>query len=280
MMGYTRYETLSEFREDWEKTLCRDEIVANLFYACFSGEDRIEEGLWAASVESEAGLLLSIRRGDKGMVLYHTGDGLADLCTRLIQGMTADQYWPDQFVGPSETLRVFIPLINGKGRTFQAVKDMRVHKLTGVKPVPETDGTFHRIDTMLSYLVDYDMAFQRDVGNRVTRDEVAKQVQDMIDEGRLYGWMVGDRCVSMATKTRKTPHGRFLSHVYTPTEERDKGYATSCVAALSRLLLDEGNEYCGLFTDLSNPVSNHIYQKMGYEPFCDFTLYRLEETLT
>ncbi len=28
-----------------------------------------------------------------------------------------------------------------------------------------------------------------------------------------------------------------------------------------------------LFTDLSNPTSNSIYQKIGYRPVCDFTEY-------
>ena len=29
--------------------------------------------------------------------------------------------------------------------------------------------------------------------------------------------------------------------------------------------LDNGAEYCVLFTDDSNPISNHVYEKIGYE---------------
>ena len=57
--------------------------------------------------------------------------------------------------------------------------------------------------------------------------------------------------------------------MYTPPEYRRKGYASSCVAALSKTLLDKGYQYCFLFTDLANPTSNSIYQKIGYKPVCN-----------
>jgi len=34
-------------------------------------------------------------------------------------------------------------------------------------------------------------------------------------------------------------------------------------------VLDNGKEFCSLYTDLSNPVSNSIYQKIGYHPVED-----------
>ena len=277
MMKYTRYPTLSAFREDWEETLARDEVVANLFFACLHGEDRIETGFWGASAVNGDGTLLSIRRGDKGMVVYHTGEGVADLCARLVRGMEEDDYWPDQYIGPAGTVGELVRRINALGvRRYGVAMNQRVHALRAVKPVPEAEGFFAQVTEMGDCLVDYDMDFQREVRNTVTRQEVEKQVRHMIGEGRLYGWRLGEKIVSIAMKTRETPHGQFISRVYTPAEERGRGYATSCVAALSRLVLREGNEYCGLFTDLDNPISNHIYKKMGYEPVCDFTLYRLE----
>lgn len=66
--------------------------------------------------------------------------------------------------------------------------------------------------------------------------------------------------------------------VYTPPELRRRGYASACVAALSQLLLDAGWKFCCLFTDMSNPTSNHIYQQIGYTPVCDFNEYIFEVT--
>lgn len=81
-----------------------------------------------------------------------------------------------------------------------------------------------------------------------------------------------DGPVSMAIRARPTPHGYTVTAVYTPPELRGRGYASACVAALSQRLLDGGKQFCTLFTDLSNPISNSIYQKIGYRPLCDFEI--------
>jgi predicted GNAT family acetyltransferase len=83
--------------------------------------------------------------------------------------------------------------------------------------------------------------------------------------------------VSIARKAGKTPNGIFVNFVYTPPPLRRKGYATECVAKLSKQLLEEGNKYCFLFTDLSNPTSNSIYQKIGYKPVIDENHYKFLE---
>jgi len=83
--------------------------------------------------------------------------------------------------------------------------------------------------------------------------------------------------VSMVRKAGKTPNGNFVNYVYTPPSLRRKGYATECVAKLSKLLLEEGNKYCFLFTDLSNPTSNSIYQKIGYRAVIDENHYKFLE---
>ena len=80
--------------------------------------------------------------------------------------------------------------------------------------------------------------------------------------------------VSMAKKAGKTPNGSLINFVYTPPDLRRRGYATECVAKLSKQLLEEGNDYCFLFTDLANPISNSIYQKIGYRPVIDLDQYK------
>jgi len=73
----------------------------------------------------------------------------------------------------------------------------------------------------------------------------------------------------MAQKAGKTPNGNSVNFVYTPPELRRRGYATECVAKLSKYLLEEGNKFCFLFTDLIDPISNSIYQKVGYRSVID-----------
>jgi hypothetical protein len=52
--------------------------------------------------------------------------------------------------------------------------------------------------------------------------------------------------------------------VYTPREHRRRGYATALVAEQSSWLLQSGHRACFLFTDLANPTSNAIYERIGY----------------
>nr|WP_246484738.1 GNAT family N-acetyltransferase [Virgibacillus salarius] len=68
----------------------------------------------------------------------------------------------------------------------------------------------------------------------------------------------------MANKSRETKHGATINAVYTPDKYKKKGYATSVVSQLSQKLLNDGYQFCSLYTDLSNPTANNIYKKIGY----------------
>jgi uncharacterized protein len=106
---------------------------------------------------------------------------------------------------------------------------------------------------------------------RISPDVVSGRIA-----GRSMFLWEDDGPACMAVRTRPTRHGVSVSYVYTPPERRRRGYASSCVAALSQQLLEAGFEYCTLFTDLSNPTSNHIYQQIGYRPVCDFLEVRFD----
>jgi predicted GNAT family acetyltransferase len=81
----------------------------------------------------------------------------------------------------------------------------------------------------------------------------------------------------MAARTRPTPRGESISYVYTPPEHRRRGYATAVVARLSQEILDEGKQFCSLYTDLSNATSNSIYRKIGYRPIADVIEMHFED---
>ncbi len=91
-----------------------------------------------------------------------------------------------------------------------------------------------------------------------------------IERNDLWFWVVDGEVRSMAGTVRKTHTVAFLGLVYTPADLRGKGYASSCVQFLSAHLLKTGFQSCGLFTEKSNPVSNRIYQRIGYVPSVEF----------
>jgi len=97
-------------------------------------------------------------------------------------------------------------------------------------------------------------------------------VRGNIESGRLLVWK-DPHPVSCASFGASPPNSARVGGVYTPLEFRRRGYATANVAAVSQRALDEGNKYCCLFTDLANPISNSIYQKIGYRWVCDYVQY-------
>jgi predicted GNAT family acetyltransferase len=97
-----------------------------------------------------------------------------------------------------------------------------------------------------------------------------RNVEASISQGRLWFWQDGDDVVSLTGTSPSVARVSRIGPVFTPPEHRGRGYARSLVAEVSRQRLADGNTSCCLFTDLANPVSNQIYQQVGYRPVDDF----------
>ena len=101
-------------------------------------------------------------------------------------------------------------------------------------------------------------------------DFVDQRAED--PDGGLVLWD-DDGAVSMAGYGGLTPNGIRIGPVYTPPDLRGRGYGSVLTAELTQRLLDGGRRFCFLFTDLANPTSNSIYQRIGYRPVSDVDLW-------
>lgn len=79
--------------------------------------------------------------------------------------------------------------------------------------------------------------------------------------------------MSLAGFGNPTPNGIRVGPVFTPPALRGRGYASALVGQMTAMLLNRGLRFCFLFTDLANPTSNNIYQRVGYEPVSDVDEY-------
>lgn len=123
-------------------------------------------------------------------------------------------------------------------------------------------------------VADWITSFAQDAGvTAYTR--AAATAEDRIANGEIYLW-IDDVPVSMAGWSGTTDNGVRIGYVYTPAALRGRGYASAITAAATQSALDAGYAFCCLFTDLSNPTSNSIYQKLGYEPVTDMVDYVIE----
>ncbi|MGG0120995.1 GNAT family N-acetyltransferase [Bacillus paranthracis] len=153
-----------------------------------------------------------------------------------------------------------------------------IYELKQVKKKWNGDEVFRELNSdELTLIEQWIYQFCEDVNLPTTKEEAKQMAHTLITNHRLFGLEVDGKLVSVAAKTRPTKNNITVNFVYTPKEERKKGYASNCVAALSQRMLDEGYKTTTLYTDLANPTSNKIYQEIGYEQIAESVLIFLEK---
>jgi len=183
-------------------------------------------------------------------------------------------------LGPNEAALAFAQAWQrASGEPHHLAVRERVYELRQVLPPPQPAGSMRP-----ATLADLDLATQWSVeftreavpdDPSIDLEQARESMRLRISDGDIFLWVDGEP-VALAGRTRPTPHGWTVGPVYTPKHFRRKGYATALVAGLSQIILDSGKSFATLFTDLSNPISNSIYMKVGYVPVCDFNMYRFQ----
>ncbi|GAA2764773.1 GNAT family N-acetyltransferase [Streptomyces paradoxus] len=115
--------------------------------------------------------------------------------------------------------------------------------------------------------------FSESVGLGTVRHS-AEWADARIDSGGITFWEAPDGTpVAMAGTSPRVAGQVRVTTVYTPPHLRGRGYAGAATAEVSRAALAAGADEVLLFTDLSNPTSNGLYQRIGYRPVADFEVY-------
>lgn len=119
-------------------------------------------------------------------------------------------------------------------------------------------------------LVKYIQNFMKDALNEECDYEEAEEKFNKYFEKGYYVLEKDNKIVCQANTSRVMKYGKCVSGVYTPKEERGKSYAYNLIYRISKELLDKGDKYCVLYTDDANPISNHVYEKIGYKRKSDW----------
>ncbi|WP_153723050.1 GNAT family N-acetyltransferase [Sporosarcina cascadiensis] len=164
------------------------------------------------------------------------------------------------------------------GRGFQVEIDEGVYRLDAVNSALEDSPGNWRLATKKDALriAAWLMLFEKEAGLPLTpKDAVREEVASFIDRQEVFVWENEGKVVSMMKKARPTERGVTVSMVFTPRQERRKGYGRTMVAKVSEELMKEF-QFCLLFTDLANATANKIYQEIGYMQIADFAVVELD----
>jgi len=271
----TRYSTPRAFLDGAGPFLLRAEVENNLILGITADLADDPAGLisnpYFATVSSAEGVSMAAFQTLPGRMAI-TRETDPEAVTALCEDVQEAGLVIDAILGPDPTVERFAGAI-AAARNSSAQRHMRqrIHELTAVESLPRLpSGRLRQARLEDSALVaEWLTTFQVEIGEPAP---VSRTVAHRIDAGELYLWDDnGPR--SMAGWSGKTPHGIRVNAVYTPRELRGRGYATGTVAALSQLLLDQGNRFCCLYTDLANPTSNAIYKRIGYNPVSDASVF-------
>lgn len=289
-MQFKRYTDVHAFYQDTFDVLMRHEAqnlipLGNLIMG-HEGSDltdwRDPANWFMATVSDDRGIqLTALMTPPHNITLYATGnlinpeaitcliDGLED---REVPGVITEKRLAEHFA-KAYTAR--------KGMTYSTTMDQRIYELVAVNPDLQQVGNIRLVDEKDLYFFPYWVeAFYAAGSYGKTEMAIPQEAEHYlyrIASKKIYLLEDNGIPVSMAGFTRELPTAIGVAYVYTPPYFRRKGYATSIVAQISQLALDQGYKKCVLYTDLANPTSNSIYQKIGYRPVCDSLQLQFEK---
>jgi predicted GNAT family acetyltransferase len=279
MMRLIRFENVTEFTRHVEPFLVKRESENNLLLGLIPLALNYSSSPYMVCVEAEGEVVaVALRTPPRGLILSMVDE------TAPLELIAQDVYALFGSVpnvsGPKSIVAAFANYWQlCSGQTYQLDMAMGNYSLEQVRPVANVSGE-GRLATEQDrdLLAEWFYAFEYEAFGKSDKAEAEETVKRWFatPTSMILLWVDDGKAVSMAGSSRPTPHGMRIGPVYTPPEYRGRGYASACTAALSQQMLDAGYQYCFLYTDLSNPTSNRIYQNIGYELVCDIDSYRFE----
>jgi GNAT superfamily N-acetyltransferase len=180
----------------------------------------------------------------------------------------------DSVMGPRDVADSFgREWASATNTTAKTIFDLRLYRLAELT-VPRVAGRGR-----IAGEADFDVAVRHWVGfsdesaaHRGTSSadaEVAVRQQFSLGSATVL-WEVDGVVVSSAVAKVPTAGASRLGPVYTPPEHRGHGYAAAATAEAARWARSVGAREVLLYTDLANPTSNGVYQRIGFRPVADY----------
>ena len=281
IMKYTQYLDVNSFYNAVNDTLMLHEsqniIPLGNALIGIRGEDktgwRDPVNWFMATVSDNDGIILvGIMTPPHNLALYaanHQNNPQAITC--LLEGMATSGIIIPGILAEKSLAEMFAPIYCARHlKTSKIQMDQRVYELTEVNKAITKAPLRLAQERDISFLPYWSEHFvQEGFDSHMTVSDNIESYYQVIRRGRRYIMEDNGVPVSMVAITRELTTVCVIAAVYTPPYFRKKGYATAAVAAASQIGISKGYKKCVLYTDLANPTSNSIYQKIGYKAIGD-----------
>jgi len=269
---FKKYSNIEEYIADVFDILMTDEARNNLLISILIDNKRDTVADWLLSaVTDDAGniLLIALCTPPYNILLCGTGCEIDDSVLELLASeLKRINFFPPGIIAESVLARRFSDIYCGvSGSVWKmTMAVMRLDNLSEYKKAPGFCRMLNEDD--LAFAPSWEYAFCVDCNLPLYKlTDIEERIKTRIGMNVHYIWD-DDKPAAQAVFGRNTPNGAAISWVYTPPENRGKGYATSVVAELCKAILQSGKTFCCLFADVANPASCAVYRKLGFYDVC------------
>ena len=244
-MRLIEYADALSFHGDVADLLAAREVENNLILGILlrGAQGEAKPDWFMARLEGEAGetQLVALMTPPRNLLVSSPGGSAPEGALRLLaEFLCAQRILPPGAVAERALSLAFARAFSAQsGREYAIATDERLYRLDRVEDVP-VEGTMRLAAQRDMHYLPYWMKAFTDECFHVHSPLDAESAQWCVDRGTMYILEVEGLPVSMAGSSRQMPHGRAVGPVYTPPYYRGRGYATACVALVSRMILDRG----------------------------------------
>ncbi|MGQ0433223.1 MAG: GNAT family N-acetyltransferase [Microthrixaceae bacterium] len=180
--------------------------------------------------------------------------------------------------GPADAVATFAgAFATITGAAARPVGGERIYEASSAQIVGDPVGR-RRPATEADYetIVDFVAGFGAETGTGHGGPDADRQrAAGFIEAGRLHVWEVDGHPVASAVVIPPASRVSRVTFVYTLPDHRGRGFASRLVSELTAQIISEGAQPI-LYTQLENPISNRLYQRIGYKVVSEQLRYEFE----
>ncbi len=281
-MELIKYKTVKEFLDENKDILLEKEAINQLIlHNAFVNQNETtnKDLLFGRVINNNDICIIFCKVEPYNLLIYlhnsnYINQAVSTLASYLVEnnisinGINASKYVCDEFINNYSKLT---------NKNFKCRFCMDIMELKELNTINVVDGFFRKATLEdLDIIVDFRIKFYKEAVNEDVSSDVVEKSKSDIEEGCMYVFEnINHKIVSISKMGRQLINGVCISLVYTDENERGNGYGIAVIYYISKIYLEKDNEFCTLFVDAMNPISNNVYKKVGYKILEDNIDFRI-----